>query len=386
MNEISGQSNNKSEFYKDEEIDLLKFWLIVKKQWKLLLALFIIAVTVTTVISLKITPTYRATTSMLPISSETVVWSIFSPAGVSISGGVETNKKKIMAILKSRTIRVNVINGMNLVEIMLDGKPEVRAPINVVSGMIGSMMTVSSEVKTGLIKITVDNKDPELARDIANQYVKELKSILIEKSLTVAKLNRIFIEEQFRNEEIKLKNYEEQMADFQKKTKMIEPTAYAQGTMDLYANLLSQKIAIEVELKKIETSLSEGNPQITALKNQLKEINYQIRNVEIKAQEGALPSLTSAPDHLIKYNELLRKVKNSQTLYEILSELYEKARFEEIKESLYVEVIDLAVKPEFPFKPKKRIMVGLAGVTSIIFGIFLVFFIERLKTNMMNRS
>ena len=102
-----------------------------------------------------------------------------------------------------------------------------------------------------------------------------------------------------------------------------------------------------------------------------------------------LPELfinTIKTHHLIEYNELLRKVKNSQTLYETLSELYGNAKFEEIKESLYVEVIDQAVKPEFPIKPKKKIMVGLAGVTSIIFGIFLAFFIERLKTNIMKRG
>ncbi len=49
--------------------------------------------------------------------------------------------------------------------------------------------------------------------------------------------------------------------------------------MDLYANLMNQRITLEVDLKRVEAALSEGNPRITALKNQLEAVNSQIKKI-----------------------------------------------------------------------------------------------------------
>jgi len=105
------------------------------------------------------------------------------------------------------------------------------------------IVTISDDKKTGVIDISIDFKDPELAKKIAEQYVKELQDILAEKSLTVSKMNRIFLEKQLEEEEKKLKKYQQEMAEFQKENKIIEPTKQLEGTMELYTNLIAQKIA-----------------------------------------------------------------------------------------------------------------------------------------------
>ena len=119
-----------------------------------------------------------------------------------------------MAILKSRTIIENVTKNTNHYDILLEGKSEERDPLNYLVGKIHSMVSISNDLKTGVIIIYADSKYPEIARDIANQYVSELGSILKDKSLTVTKMNRIFIEEQLNNEEIKLKDYQKELAEF----------------------------------------------------------------------------------------------------------------------------------------------------------------------------
>jgi uncharacterized protein involved in exopolysaccharide biosynthesis len=272
-----------------------------------------------------------------------------------------------------------VIKDLNLIPKLLDEMPEDRNPLLVaIEKMEDDVVSISDDKKTGVINISIDFKDPELAKKIAEQYVKELQDILAEKSLTVSKMNRVFLEKQLEEEEKKLKKYQQEMAEFQKENKIIEPTKQLEGTMELYTNLIAQKIALEVQLKKIETALSPDNPKISILKNQIKEIEEQLRRIEQKA-DGALPSISNVPEKIVKYTDLLRKLKASEAIYETLLKMYEQAKLDEAKENLYVEVIDYPILPDKPVKPKKKLMVAVAGITSIFLGIFIAFFLEWLE-------
>ena len=297
MNDRIKKNDDNSKNIEIDGINLYELFLILKKRWKPLIGIFFITVIVTAIISLRITPIYRAATTILPISSESNKYgnltSLFSPTIVPISWIGQTDVNKIIAILKSRTIMENVAKNIDHDDILLEEKPEERETLNYLVAKLYSMVSISNDLKTGVITIAADYKEPEIARDIANQYVIELVSILKNKSLTVTKMNRVFIEEQLNNEEIKLKNYQEELAEFQKETKMlamVEPAEQVKSTMDLYANLMNQRITLEVDLKRVEAALSEANPRITALKNQLEAVNSQIKKIEEKTQINAISS------------------------------------------------------------------------------------------------
>ena len=393
MNDRIKKTDDNSKNIEIDGINLFEILIIIKNRWKLLIGIFFITVIATAIISLRMVPIYRAATTILPISSESNQYgnltSLFSPTIMPISGRGQTDTNKIIAILKSRTIIENVTKNINHYDILLEEKPEERDTLNYLVSKLYSMVYISNDLKTGVITIAADYKDPEIAKDIANQYVIELVSILKNKSLTVTKMNRVFIEEQVRNEEIKLKSYQEELAEFQKETKMlemVEPAEQVKSTMDLYANLINQKITFEVELKRVEAALSEGNPRITALKNQLEAVNNQIKKTEEKTQISSLSAFEDAPDKLFDYSNLLRKIETSQTLYEILLKIYEQIKYEEIRNSLYVEVIDPAITPTGPIKPKKKRMVGVAGMSSLILGGFFILLLEWFRNMIKNRQ
>ncbi|MBA7525970.1 hypothetical protein ES705_18130 [subsurface metagenome] len=376
MNERSKLTDNKPDFFENEEIDLFEYLITVLKHWKIILGVFVVTVVIAVIVSLNITPMYRAFTTILPVSSESNIWSILPTLSGPVVGGNESNYQKIIAILNSRTLMESVIRSLNLIDIRSLETPVNEQLLSTADGIFQNKAKVSSDRKTGLIVISVEHEDRELAAKIANQYVKELELSLREKSFTALKMYRVFIEEQLKLEEDKLKKYQEEMSSFQKESKIIEPVAQLKGTMDIYSNLVSQKINLEIELKKIEAALSEDNPRIIAIQNQLEAIKYQINKIEESTQEGAFTSFINAPDQMFEYSELLRKMNTSQSIHDSLTEMYEKARFEEIKESLYVEVIDPAITPTVHFKPNKRKIVKISGSGSIIFGIFLVLFIN----------
>ncbi len=391
MNDRIKKTNDDSENIQIDGINLFEILLIIKKRWKLIIGIFFISVIAVVIISLRITPIYRAATTILPISSESTKFgsllSIIYPSSIPVSSIGQSDSNKILAILKSRTIIENVAKNTNHYDILLEGKSEERDPLNYLVGKMHSMVSISNDLKTGMIIIYADSEYPEIARDMANQYVSELESILKDKALTVTKMNRLFIEEQLRNEEIKLKVYQKELEEFQKETKMlemVEPAEQVKSTMDLYNNLINQKITLEVEIKRVDAAFSEGNPRIIALKNQLEAVNSQIKKIEGKTQVNAQSPLENDPGKIFIYSNLLRKVKTSQALYETLLKVYEQIKFEEIRNNLYIEVIDTAITPQAPIKPKRRRMVGLAGVSSLIFGGFLILFLEWVKNMIKN--
>ena len=66
-------------------------------------------------------------------------------------------------------------------------------------------------------------------------------------------------------------------------------------------------------------------------------------------------------------------------LYNLLESEKQKAMLANVNEDFALEVIDPAVAPEIPEKPKRKLIVVLGGVCGLFLGIFAVFFSQFLR-------
>ena len=361
----------------EEEIDLYELWQRLKKRGKLILGVFLAGTVLSALISFLMTPVYRSEALLLPVSNQPSVGiAQLASEFLGIQAGGGDLSSKIMAVLKSRTIKERVVKKLNLVDVLLDEKPEGRDPLKAAVDVLEKMVSVSSDRKTGAITLRVDYEDPEVAARIAGAYIEELRKILEEKALTVAKANRIFLEKQLVETEKELRDKLRVLASFQKKEKVIVPQEQVKGSIELYSELVSRKIALQVKLRELESVLSPSSPQILALKEQIKAIDRQLYEIENSAGNSAIPSLGSAPEKISRYTSIFIKVKGLQAKYETLLKLYEQARMEEQKNRIYVEVIDPPSVPDVPAKPKKKLIVAVAGVSSLFLGVFLALFLD----------
>ena len=53
----------------DDEINLLDYWRVIMRRWKIIAVIFLTSVATAAVISLRMTPIYRAATTIMPIGS-----------------------------------------------------------------------------------------------------------------------------------------------------------------------------------------------------------------------------------------------------------------------------------------------------------------------------
>ncbi len=368
-------------YLEEDEIDLYELWLTLKKRWKVVIGTFLIFTITAIVIAFVMTPIYRATATLMPVSASPVSgMAALASEALGILIQEDDTSSKIMAVLKSKTIRERVINNLNLIPVLLEEIPENRDPMFVAQETLKEMVSVSQDRKTNLITLNVDSEDRELAKRIAEEYIKELQNILEEKALTIAKVNRIFLEKQLAETEKELQEALNKMVAFQKEHKIINPSEQVKGSFELYSSLISQKIQLQTEYRKLSSVLSPNNPRLKAIRQQLASVNKQLKELEGNTNEiSPIPSLNLAPELMSSYTKLYLKLKALQTKYETLLKMYEQARIEEQKEAIYAEVIDPPYASDIPVKPKKKLIVAVAGVSGLFLGIFLAFFLEWLE-------
>ncbi len=364
--------------YEDDEIDLYELWLKLRKRWKLIFGTFFIFTVGAFVFAFLMTPVYRTEARILPVhSSQGSSMLIMAQEFLGISPGGENVAGKVEALLRSRTIKERVIEELNLTEKLLENAPKNRNPRLVAAEILGKIVSVTKNRKTSVITLSVEHSDPQLAKEIAESYLRNLEKLLEEKALTIARKNREFLERELMEVERKLMQAMRDMAEFQRRAKVVIPEEQIKGSLSAYSKLLEKKVSLQMELRRLENVLSPESSQVKALRKQLMEIENQLRRIE--NSEGGiapLPSLDIAPHLLADYTRIYTRVKTLRTKYETLLKLYERARLEEKKENIFVEVIDPPYLPDVPVKPKKKLMVTVAGVSGLFIGIFMALFLE----------
>ena len=370
---------------REDEINLLDYWRVIRRRWKIIALIFLTSVVTAVIVSLCMTPIYQARTTIMPIESPggRVSAALRGLGSLPFVGGLvpSIGGGKLVTLLNSRTMAEDVIKALDLIKILFeepqDEPPSFQDAVRSLSGI-----TEITDDKKGLISIAVEYKDPEIAADIANQYTIELQRFLNENALSMAKRNRIFIENQLKNVKGELREAEEALKGFQTKKKIVAIDAQTDAAIQALAELKTQIMAKEVELGVIKQFATPSNPDVLGIRDELRELKKQLAMLESKGsnpEADAIPSLSEAPTLGLQYVRLKRKAVTHQKVFELLTQQYEMAKIDEAKEDITFQVIDRAIPPEKRIKPKRRLNVMLAGVVSLFAGIFLVFFLEYLS-------
>lgn len=367
-------------YYEEDEIDLLDLILVLAKHKRLILLLTLGLAFVTGVISLVMTPIYRAETRLVPPQTTgTTAVNLFSQLDLpNVARGifdVKTPSDLIVGITKSRTVLDNIIDRFNL---MAYYEAEYRASAR---ERLSGATDADVDSKTGLITIAVQDKDPALAAEMANALVEELQRTIRGLAITQAALQRLFLENQLKDVRLALAKSEEELKEYQARSGLLNVDAQTEALMDSIADLRALVAAKEVELQAAKTFATGRNPEVQRLQAELKGLRGELQKLEAKAgqagqSDSAIVPFRELPEAGMEYLRKLRDFKFNETLYEMLLKQYEAARLAEAQEAMVVQVVDPAVPPELKYKPKRKLMVAIAGVLGLFLSIFLAFFLE----------
>lgn len=370
----------------ETEITLLDCGRVLVKR-KLFIAIIVMVAFIGSIIySLFLPKIYSSTASILPPQQEGSLGSnILSqlPGGIGgLAGGLvgmSSPTELWLGILKSRTINDAIIKRFDLISVFK--AKTMDSARNSLNGMVKVV-----KAKDGIISITVEDKDPKRAADLANAFVEELDRVNKGIMTTSGRRMKVFVGERLNGVKTELTLAEENIKAFQEKNKTIKLDDQSKAVIEAIGTLKGNVMAKEVELQTLLSYATPTNPNAEILKTELYELKKRLQELE----EGtSIPDRTSAKNIFIPTNEipslslqyvrLLRDAKVQQTLFELLTQQYEMAKIQEAKDTPTVQVLDVAKVPEVRTKPKRSLIVMLSTIAAVFISVFTAFFIEYLE-------
>ena len=260
----------------------------------------------------------------------------FDLSNVPISG-VTSSAQVYLAILRSRTVSDSLIVAFNLLE-----RYNVKN-MELARRTLGSASEFDL-ASAGVIRVSVEDKDPVVAADMANTYVRHLDRINRDLRMGEGKRSRIFIGKRLEATRERLHAAEESLLAFRQANPSVflsDDSAEDEGG----ASLMAQRISAGAELEVLRTSFYSDAPAL----------NRKVREVQALDRELAhLPAIE------LELSRRYRDVKIQERVYEYLNSQFEQAQIQENKDLATVDVLDPAVPPVRKSFPRRGIMTALA--------------------------
>jgi capsule polysaccharide export protein KpsE/RkpR len=340
-----------------------------------------------TVIAFLIPKQYESSVSIMPPdsmnSSGTMLAALAtkaSPELAAMAGGLLGAKGSgalFVDLFRSRSVQDHVVDRLNLQKVYWSRyHQDARKKLNSRTG-------VSEDRKSGVITLTVTDRSPQRAHDIAQAYVEELDRLVSQVSTSSARRERVFIEGRLATVKGDLEDAEKQFGAFASKNSTLDIKEQTKAMVESAGVLQGQLIASQSELQSLEQIYTSSNVRVRSLQARVDELKRQLQKLE--GTDASLASDAAQPDQLyppirklpllgVEWADLYRRMKIQETVYELLNQQYELARIQEAKEIPTVNVADPANVPEKKsFPPRLVIILALTllaacGATAWIIG------------------
>jgi uncharacterized protein involved in exopolysaccharide biosynthesis len=375
---------------REEDVTLFDYWQVVYSRRNAIVTFCTVMVLITLAVSLMMHKIFESTATLLPqlesntglgmglgaLLSSTGAGTAAQSLGISLPGAPATPTDLFSAMLKSRIMADEVIRKFNLMEhYETKTMQEARLELEGVTRIVIS--------KEKVIKVTVEDKDPQLAADIANFYVSNLDHLNQTLSVSKARENRKFIEQRVAETHTELVKVENALKEFQTQNRTVAIEAQSKAMIEATAMIQAQIMAQEVQLQVMGSYLSPNNPEVARVQSGISELRKQLQTMETgKGLKDRLPgdrlrpAITSVPTLALEYGRLARNLKIHETLYALLISQYEQAKLTEARDTPTVQVLDPAIPAERKSRPKIALNLLIAGILSLLIGIFWAFLRE----------
>lgn len=373
------------------EISLVDFFLVIYQYRKMILMIVGAAFILSIIVSLLLPKMYIATARILPPrENSTGLSSLLSNADDPLSGlagsliGNQTPAALYVGIMKSRTVADELNQKFNLKE-LYDLKY-----IEDVYSKLADRSTIEVSKKDQLIHVSVKDREPRRAADMANAYVDMLDQINRKLNINQGKRKRVFLEDRLKDVRLDLEQAEMNLKGFQEKYHLVSIEEQARVAIEGAAEIKGQIIAAQTELEVLKQFGTERQIEAVMLKAKVEELQKHLGSIEKGQISG-----TDGPNQLekdkgssfyIPFDEmprlglqlmrLMREAKIQEKLFELLTAQYEMARIEEAKDVDTIQVLDRAVAPEKKYSPKRARFVMVSTFLTMI-GFIISIFLKR---------
>jgi uncharacterized protein involved in exopolysaccharide biosynthesis len=362
----------------EDEISLLDLSIVIVRNRWLIAKIALVAALIGVITSLLLPIRYTASTSLLPpqqggsagASLMAQLGSLGSVASLATGSlGLKNPNDLQVAMLKSRTVEDAMVDRFHLKDLyhkkyQSDTRKKLEEYVDIDSGS-----------KDGLIRLSITDRDPRRAAEMANGYIEEFKRLSATLAVTEASQRRLFFEQQLGQAKDNLAQAEEDLKRTEQKTGLVQLDTQARAAIQLIADLRAQVAAKEAQITAMRSFATGENPQLLMAEQELEGLRAQEEKMGA-ASEGTTNALVpkgNLQEAGIEYVRKLRDVKYYETIFDLLARQYEIAKVDEARQGSTVQVVDRAIIPDRRSSPQRMLIVLGAAAFGLLVGIFWVF-------------
>ncbi len=237
--------------------------------------------------------------------------------------------------------------------------------------------TFTEDKYSGIISITVTDRDRYRAQQIAEAYIDELNKLTNSLNTSSARRERMFLEQRLKSVKSDLDASSLAMSQFSSHNATLDIQKQGEATVEAVGKLQGELIAAESELSSLKAIYADDNARVRQARGRVDELQSQLRKMSGAGEVGdaadlkgdnLLPSLRKLPLLGVEYNELYRQQVMQEALYQALSKQYEFAKVDEAKEVSQVMVLDHANLPERKSSPHRSIITLVGALAFALLG------------------
>jgi tyrosine-protein kinase Etk/Wzc len=360
---------------REEEISLIDLLTVLAFRKSIILRITGILAVAAIVISLLLPKTYTASVTLLPPQQNSSMGSALSAQRGNLGGvaslaggslGLKNPNDMFVGMLKSRTVEDAMVQHFGLMQ-------EYRTQyLSDARKKFENHVTVDGSGKDGLIHISVEDRSPNRAAELANGYVDQFRKLSEHLAITEASQRRLFFEQQLELAKNNLADAEEALKRTEQTTGLIQLDSQTRVLIASAASLRAEIAAKEVQIQAMQTYATDENAQYLEARKELDGLRAQLAKLggsEAGQDENLIVPKGKVPEAGLQYIRKLRDVKYYETIFDILARQFEMAKLDEAKQGALIQVVDLAIPPDKRSSPKRTLIVLGAIVVGLFVGI-----------------
>ncbi len=215
--------------------------------------------------------------------------------------------------------------------------------------------------------------DPVLAAAIANAYLDALYRLNGQMVSSSSSHREDFFEGQLAEQKSVLAKAETDLKTTEERIGIVSPEGEAQAGLSATAQLQQQIGAAETRLAGLRAGATDQNPEVVEARTQLGELQSQLSRVQastgVRRPGGGLASTRELPGLSLEYARKMRELKLRETIYDGLTQSYERARLASIDPGPQLQVVDRAIVPERKSGPSRKTYTVVGGLAGFAIGV-----------------
>jgi len=391
------ESNSNAGSFIEEEIDLHHYWLVISRRKWGIIALAVLVTALTALIVFSMTPYYKASAALLIEPQQPKLPSIEDLYG--LAGKDKQYYLTQLEVLKSRKLAEMVIDKLDL-EHQPEFVPDPEAvsynplawvrrwlALNASSAHQGEIdeaavarenlvlgfqdrLNASLVKDTHVIKLDFEAESPALAAKVANALANAYIEDQLASRVAMTKQATGWMEQRLKVLKKNLELSEQALQSYKEKNNLID----VKGVNTLTANevdaLTAKMVDARARYSELRKRYGSMHPKLIAARSELQAAERDLAAGKARIQRIGRKA--------VKLREYQRQVDSNRALYDtFLARLKEASQTVDLH-AANARLVDPAVPPVKPFKPKKGLILALAFFASLMLGVLLAFLYEAL--------